>query len=99
MCIIQRKFHIFAHRELKELGVRRGARVSTIGERVGNKSIKLSSMLYIDLNSIRRLTTERSEARRREAWVEAKRIARYGSLLPPIYTPCKPPARVYRIIR
>jgi hypothetical protein len=24
---------------------------------------------------------------------------RYGSLLPPIYTPCKPPARVDRIIR
>jgi hypothetical protein len=29
-------------------------------------------MLYVDPNSIRRLTTERSEARRREAWAEAK---------------------------
>jgi hypothetical protein len=25
--------------------------------------------------------------------------SRYGSLPPPIYIPCKPPARVYRIIR
>jgi hypothetical protein len=41
------------------------------------------SLLYVDPNSIRRLTTERSEAHRR-----------YGSLLPSIYTPCKPPARV-----
>jgi hypothetical protein len=30
-----------------------------------------------------------------EAWAEAW----YGSLSPPIYVPCKPPARVYRIIR
>jgi hypothetical protein len=29
--------------------------------------------LYVDANSIRRLTTERSEAHRREAWAEAKR--------------------------
>jgi hypothetical protein len=31
-----------------------------------------SRVLYVDPNSIRRLTTERSEARRREAWAEAK---------------------------
>jgi hypothetical protein len=31
-----------------------------------------NGMLYVDPNSIRRLTTERSEARRREAWAEAK---------------------------
>jgi hypothetical protein len=51
-------------------------------------------VLYVDPNSIRRLTTERSEARRREAWAVADSPPRYGSLLPPIYTPCKPPARV-----
>jgi hypothetical protein len=37
---------------------------------------------------------ERSEVRRREALQIL-----YGSLLPYIYTPCKPPARVDRIIR
>jgi hypothetical protein len=34
---------------------------------------RASIVLYVDPNSIRRLTTERSEARRREAWAEAKR--------------------------
>jgi hypothetical protein len=52
-------------------------------------------MLYVDPNSIRRLTTEQSEARRRERSEDL----RYGSLPPPIYITCKPPARVYRIIR
>jgi hypothetical protein len=36
-----------------------------------------------------------------EAWAEwsGDSPLRYGSLLPPIYTPCKPPARVNRIIK
>jgi hypothetical protein len=36
-------------------------------------SPKTQNVLYVDPNSIRRLTTEQSEACRREAWAKAKR--------------------------
>jgi hypothetical protein len=55
-------------------------------------------VLYCDPNSSigalkkGKLRMEQSEAHRR-------RLKRYGSLSPPIYVPCKPLARVDRIIR
>lgn len=56
-------------------------------------------MIQIRYTEERLTSDERSEARRslyrflpRDAW--GAQGARYGLLLPPIYTSCKPPARV-----